>query len=115
MSADSKTQGKKYVPRKYEPMPLDFLILEVMPEQGMIGGVHWKGKRVADIASEINERSNGSGVKTKGTMIDGRMRSLKHFGYTKDFASYGTGGTRIWARTPEGTKLLANKEAILNG
>lgn len=90
-------------------MPIDFLLLEGMPEQGTIGGVHWKGRRVADLTVEITEATDTT--MTSG-FVQGRMRAMKLYGFVADYPAT---GPRVWARTPAGSELLGRKEALLNG
>jgi hypothetical protein len=95
----------------YQPTPLDFLILEALPDKGIIGGVHWAGRPVRHVLAEINrqlpEGAEAVGVST----MQARMRSMKVAGYVTDFPSHGSG--RIWAVTPEGRAFAGRKEEVL--
>jgi hypothetical protein len=90
----------------YEPTPLDFLLLELLPEQGMIGGVHWKGRRVVDLRNEL-----GDGVTTGN--VQGRLRSMHVAGLVDRHVSVGRAGVKIWSRTLDGSDLLARKTEVL--
>ncbi len=79
----------------YEPMPVDELILGLLPEVGTIGGVHWRGRRVADVVEELND----DGVEVTTTLVAARIRSMHVVGMVRRFR--GTSGT-IWARVPDG-------------
>lgn len=99
--------GRSY----YNATPLDFLMLEAMPEKGILGGVHWAGRPVKHIRQSINEALH-EGVEEVGTStIHSRMRSMKVAGLVEDFQSHG--GGRIWARTPAGTVHLGRKAEVL--
>lgn len=94
----------------YSPTPLDFLILEAIPEKGILGGVHWAGRPSRHIQEDLNEHL-GADTRVGASTIMARLRSMKVAGYVEDFASHGSG--RIWARTPEGTAHLARKAQVL--
>lgn len=94
----------------YSPTPLDFVLLEKLPDKGILGGVHWAGRPVKHIRQEINE-ALPEGVPTlTADAIVARLRSMKIAGFTEDFAA--TGG-RIWARTPQGLAHLGRKAELL--
>lgn len=104
MQKPPSTQG---VEPKFEAWPLDFVILEKIPEKGMIGGVHWRGRQVKDLAEEVKD-DVGSTVST-GSLAS-RLRAMKVAGFVQDFpASEG----RIWARLEAGTSFLRQKETYL--
>jgi hypothetical protein len=96
----------------YEPLPVDFELLTRMPDQGTIGGVHWKGKHVKDLRGEILDAANGDLTPDMLTadMVSARMRSMLVAGLVQNYPAMGAGGLRIWARTPKGVEFLnANK------
>jgi exosome complex RNA-binding protein Csl4 len=99
----------------YRPMPLDFTILDLLPDRGMIGGVHWRGKRVKDVREQIVNQSDGELTKADlpTTAIAARMRSMTLEGFVENFTTVGSGGGVIWARTPKGLEHLARKDEIL--
>lgn len=84
----------------YEPYPVDFKILRLLPEVGTIGGVHWKGRRARDVVAELDME----GVNVQ--LVGDRLRSMGTGGYVKGFPSK---GGKIWARTSKGVALM-NKE-----
>jgi hypothetical protein len=94
----------------FRATPLDFLLLEKIPEKGIIGGVHWAGRPVRHLVQEINHEGD---VRVTSPMLNSRMRSMKMRGFVVDFQSHG--GGNIWARTPDGTAFLKTKEAVLRG
>lgn len=98
----------------YKPLPVDFTLLELMPEQGMIGGIHWKGRRVKDLHDEVLDRANGElepGM-LPTTMVAARIRSMHVEGLVANFGGTGSASV-IWARTPKGTAFLATKDQVL--
>lgn len=93
----------------YSPIPLDFVILDLIPAKGILGGVHWAGRPVRHVTEEINRRPGLAEV--NGQIVGGRLRSLKVGGYVEDFAA--AASQRIWARTPAGSEFLARREEVL--
>ncbi len=85
----------------YSPWPIDFRILEKLPEVGTIGGVHWKGRRTKDLPSDIGLE----GVTSE--LVASRLRSMHAGGIVKNFPA---GEQTIWARTQKGTELLTKEE-----
>jgi hypothetical protein len=100
---------------RYRPTPVDFLILELLPEKGMIGGLHWKGRRARDVRTEIIETQGVDASLLTTATIQSRLRSMTVANIVESFPGVGAQGGNIWARTPEGTKLLATKEEVLGG
>jgi hypothetical protein len=100
------TQGE------YMPTPLDFRLLEMMPAKGMIGGVHWKGRRVKDLLDELIDGEPELAQYLTSSSLMARMRSMHVAGFVEPFR--GTGNqSNIWARTPMGTEYMARKEEVL--
>jgi hypothetical protein len=99
--------GRSY----YQPTPLDFLILEALPEKGVLGGVHWAGRPVKHVREQINEGLPEGAEALGVNPIQARMRSMKVEGLVEDFASHGSG--RIWARTVAGSDFLVRKDEVL--
>lgn len=96
----------------YQPLPVDFLILEALPAKGILGGVHWAGRPVKHVLQDIHDGMPAEAREHVGTStLMARLRSMKVAGHVEDFASVGSG--RIWARTPDGTALLATKSEVL--
>lgn len=107
----------------YEPLPLDFEILSFLPEKGLIGGIHWKGRRVRDVAEEVNEgvrktmltegeQEPPSDIFVKSTTIQSRLRAMQVAGLVKGFPGTGQ-GERIWAKLPKAAELIRHKEAYI--
>lgn len=94
----------------YSPVPLDFAMLELLPERGQIGGVHWKGRRAADLVAEIGDRNPEAKGLVTVHQAQSRLRTLRMYGYAEHFP--GARG-KIWARTTLGTELMARKEEVL--
>lgn len=98
----------------YQPIPLDFLILDVLPDKGMLGGIHWKGRRIKDVYAEILETQNGlTPAILKVSGVAARVRSMHSAGHVENFGAVGTAGVQIWARTDTGKELLARKTEVL--
>jgi len=95
----------------FTPLPLDFKLLEMLPAKGMIGGVHWRGRRTGDLYKQLVEAEPELKDYISATSISARMRSLHVAGYVQNFN--GSNGQKIWARTPEGEAFLATKEEVL--
>jgi len=96
---------------EYLPVPLDFRLLELLPEKGMIGGIHWKGRRTKDMLSELIEGDQDLASVLTSPMLMARLRSMHVAGYVEPFRSIS--GGNIWARTPEGSAWLKQKEEVL--
>lgn len=94
----------------YSPTPLDFLLLQALPQKGVLGGVHWAGRPARHVRDEINEALE-SGVVVAVSTVQARLRSMKVAGHVEDFPSHGSG--RIWARTVSGSELLSRREEVL--
>jgi hypothetical protein len=98
----------------YRPVPLDFAILEALPDKGMIGGIHWKGLMAKHVRQAILDAiPELDGTDLKPTTVASRLRSMNVEGLVEPFAAIGSSGTQIWARTPEGVEYLARKEEVL--
>src|SRR4051812_24039480 len=99
----------------YRPQPVDFQLLELLPDKGMIGGVHWRGRQARDIRQEILDHSNGELTPDMLTIgfVQGRLRAMTVAGYVESFGGSGTGGKNIWARTPDGVAFLEYKDEVL--
>lgn len=100
----------------YEPVPLDFVVLDKLPDVGLVGGIHWRGRQVKDLVVEVNEglaEQSAAAPKVQSSEVQARVRELKKAGLVKDFKG-GSGGSRIWARTPAGTEFLSKREEYLS-
>jgi len=97
----------------YRPIPIDFLLLEVIPERGLIGGVHWRGRLVSDIIDELAVREDIDGSSITSSMVQSRMRSMRLAGYVEPFEATGAAGRSIWARTKAGSEYLARRDEVL--
>jgi hypothetical protein len=97
----------------YDPIPVDFLILAKLPDAGMIGGVHWKGRLVRDIWDEIVKNDlNGDRALVASSTVTARLRSMESANLVGSYRA-NKGGYRIWARTAQGTEHLSNRDEIL--
>jgi hypothetical protein len=97
----------------YEPVPLDFLILELLPDRGMIGGVHWKGRRVNDLTRELWSRDGLDSSILTVQQVASRLRAMNSAGMVASFSAIAGNGVKIWARTPEGTEHLGRRDELL--
>jgi hypothetical protein len=94
----------------YSPVPLDFVVLDLLPEKGIIGGVHWAGVPVRHVVRDVNAGTPQGTDPIAEAAISSRLRSMKVAGFVEDFAA--TGG-RIWARTSAGSAHLARRSEVL--
>jgi hypothetical protein len=88
-------------PRQYRPWPLDEKLLKMLPDEGIIGGVHYRGRQAKHIKQEIDAEI-GPGIVTMG-QVQARMRELRFQGFAESFAA---SGGRVWARTAKGKEHL---------
>lgn len=103
-SSSQSTEG-------FRPTPLDFLILEALPEKAILGGVHWAGRPVKHVVADINESTPIGAPLVTSSMAQSRVRSMKVAGYVSDFPSHGSG--RIWAKLPAARDLQRRKSELL--
>lgn len=89
-------------PNSYEPWPLDIRLLEIMPDVGLIGGVHHAGRSVKGMTREINDAAQQ--IVVTSSQLQARCRVMREVELVETFPA--TGG-RIWARTPKGKTFLA--------
>jgi DNA-binding PadR family transcriptional regulator len=101
----------------FQPWPLDLKILEILPEEGLIGGVHPRGRRVKDVREEILDEmpeedrkeleALGQDPISTGT-LQSRCSELRKYG----FVVYSQGGNtgKIWAKTSKGVQFLAREK-----
>ena len=94
----------------YTPTPLDFAILENLPEKGILGGLRWAGRPAKYVREDIN-RDAPKDLAVTISEVQARLRSMHVEGHIEPFA--GSGGSKIWARTEKGTAFLADKEEVL--
>src|SRR4051794_35545167 len=74
----------------HEVWPLDIATLKLLPhEDQMLGGVHYMGRRVRDLADELGEHVTSS-------QLNSRSRIMKANGFAVDRPA--TNG-RVWQRT----------------
>jgi hypothetical protein len=78
---------------------MDFRLLELLPEVGLIGGVHWRGRRVRDLRDELNQIE---GIDLSSGNVQARLQAMRGAGFVRDFATSGHG--KLWAKTPEGVE-----------
>lgn len=95
----------------YSPTPLDFLLLEQVPDDGILGGVHWAGRPLKHVRDSINAGLPDGVEPVATSTMQSRARTLKLAGYVIDHPSHGSG--RIWARTPAGAEFLNTKAEVL--
>lgn len=82
--------------------PLDYLILEKLPEQGsLFGGLFPLGETVANIAKNLPKLE---GKMFPSDIVTSRVRSMQLQGLT--LHTKGATSTRIWQRTPRATQLF---------
>lgn len=90
----------------YRPMPVDRLILATMPEVGTIGGVHWRGRQVRDIVTELIDDE----IDVTNTLVTARLKSMEAAGHVRIFPTSGKAAPRIWAKTESGIALEKEEE-----
>lgn len=95
----------KLTPETYVPWPLDIRVLELLPDEGLIGGVHHAGRKASAIRNEINEVA-GENIVTSG-QVSGRMRTMEMLGMV--VSNPATGGI-VWARTKTGKQWLLRRQ-----
>lgn len=95
----------------YRPLPLDFQILEELPDKGVLGGVHWAGRPLKHVRISINEHLPEGFPPVAMSVIQARTRSMKLAGLVEDFPATSVG--LIWARTAAGVEVLATKAEVL--
>lgn len=93
----------------YRPQPIDFVLLEKMPQVGTIGGLHWKGRRVADLRQELLDEGADAELVTM-ELVGARIRSMHVEGLVRNFSAV---KATIWARTPKGDEHLANRDKVM--
>lgn len=88
-------------------VPLDFVILEALPNQGeLLGGLIPLGRTVPDVVEQVL----GGALDSPG--VSARLRSLEAAGYTNS-VKLGK-GDRGWQRTPQGVQALAEWKSNSN-
>jgi hypothetical protein len=96
---------------------VDFLLLEKLPDKGMLGGIHWNGRRVKDLVDEINESLN-NGLKVTSSFVQARLRAMHVAGYVSKHPGSSSqengGGQNVWARTLAGQEFLKTKASVLS-
>src|SRR5262245_5794242 len=98
----------------YRALPLDFALLELLPDDGLVAGVHWRGRRARHLADEINDRLAGVDDLEPFTavQIQARLRSMHVVGHVVNHPS-GQSSLDVWARTASGVELLGRKNEVL--
>lgn len=87
----------------HEVWPLDIAILKALPnEDQMLGGYHYVGRRVKDIADELDD---GSGIVTS-SQVNSRMRVLRANALA---VMRPASGGKVWQRTYKGVELLVQR------
>jgi hypothetical protein len=94
--------ARRMTPETYDPWPLDLRLLELMPDEGLIGGVHHAGRTIKGMVKQINDEVQQNVVTT--SQAQPRARILREVGYADHKPA---SGGRVWARTPAGKKFLA--------
>jgi hypothetical protein len=108
--SEQQQRSKGRPRRRYAPVPVDFILLDLLPDKGIVGGVHWRGIKVADLRINLKEEHD---IELHGEGVSARLRTLEHHGFVTQFPGGGAGGSRIWARTPQGAELLSKRDEIL--
>lgn len=97
----------------YVPQPVDFLLLDKMPEEGMVGGIHWKGKQAKQLRQDLIDDGIDAEL-IPMTFIAARLRSMNVAGLVETY-SQTRRSSGIWARKPKGTEQLSKREEVLGG
>lgn len=90
-----------------ELTPMEHRVLEILPPEGLIGGVHYRGRIAVDIANEILEGISPEDrqyVHINGLTVGNVLTNLQKVGLVKQYGK--SSQRRIWARTPKGTEIL---------
>lgn len=85
----------------YEPWPLDFRLLELMPNVGLVAGVHNAGRSAVALRDAINEVA-GEDVVTS-SQVSARLRVMRMAGLCDSAPAT---GNQVWARTALGVQML---------
>jgi hypothetical protein len=84
----------------YRAMPIDQLILDLLPEEGTVGGIHWRGVRVKDVLTGLREQAPDDASKKliTSTLVQSRLRSMAAANMVANYPTVGSGGVAIWAK-----------------
>ena len=88
-------------------VPLDYAILDKLPDEGSVVGYHPLGRTVRVLAPEFE------GVDSE--QLSGRLKSMELMGLTKGIKVTPVGQGRGWQVTPLGKKLLKSWKENSNG
>lgn len=94
----STSEGKYYIAH-----PLDFAILERLPDEGAMLGWHVIAMPVVALVKELNKGVEKEGQVT-GPQVTGRIVSMDHAGYVKVTSMLGNRTQKGWQRTAAGVK-----------
>ena len=87
--------------------PLDQMILETLPEEGsLFAGMYPLGEMVTNIAKKLPKGPDKKDLPT--SVIQTRLRVLKHNGMVVSSASVQTSGKYVWQRTAKGKKFFTD-------
>lgn len=95
----------KLTMKKYVPWPLDTRLLELMPDQGLIGGVHHAGRTIKGMVKQINDEAQQ--IVVTSAQAQSRARLLRELELVEIFPA---SGGKVWARTPAGKQFLAKSK-----
>ena len=99
----------------YQPVPLDFAILEKLPDEGVIAGIRYAGRLAKHVRQELNDDLRAAGAEEHAlstSEVQSRLRAMHVAGHVKPFPG-AAGGLHIWARTPQGSQHLSTKADVL--
>lgn len=83
--------------RYYQAQPMDYAILELLPEENTMLGYHYLGMQVKDVAAKLGHPSNE---------IQARMRSMAVAGIV---VHRPLSSNRVWQRTAKGKELFESE------
>lgn len=90
-------------PEKYKEWmvePLDYLIMQEMPDEGTNVGLYQVGSTVKNIHEKLGKSNISSGS------LSARVRTLKLAGFIRTVRMVGTAGTAAYQKTPRGKEIL---------
>src|SRR4051812_21257419 len=86
----------------YEPLPIDLVLLRMLPDEGLLGGVHYVGRFARDVTEELNASLPDEAAPLSVHYVQARLRAMRQEGLVERFHTASAQGKKIWARTAMG-------------